>query len=61
MIRKSPRTDFCGSEYLTDAEVSAVVYSLSAVIGHVIIEKTVFVAPFALVRGDEGHPFALRG
>ena len=53
MIRKSPRTDFCGSEYLPGVEVSAFAYPLAAGIGHA--------ARFALVRGDEGHPFALRG
>jgi carbonic anhydrase len=56
MIHKNPRTDFCRTEYFPEVDASAFVHPLAAVIGHVIIGKAVFVAPFASVRGDEGHP-----
>ena len=56
MIHKNPKTPFCRSEYSPEVDVSAFGNPLAAVIGHVIIGRKVFVAPFASVRGDEGHP-----
>lgn len=56
MIHQNPRTDFCRSEYFPEVDASAYVHPLAAVIGHVVIGGKVFVAPFASVRGDEGHP-----
>jgi carbonic anhydrase/acetyltransferase-like protein (isoleucine patch superfamily) len=56
MIHRNPTTDFWRTEYSPEVDASAFVHPLAAVIGHVIIGKKVFVAPFASVRGDEGHP-----
>ncbi len=38
---------------------TAYVDELASVIGHVLIGKTVFVAPFASIRGDEGQPIVI--
>jgi len=59
MIHKNPSTDFCRTEYSPEVDASAFVHPLAAVIGRVIIGKKVFVAPFASVRGDEGHPIVV--
>jgi carbonic anhydrase/acetyltransferase-like protein (isoleucine patch superfamily) len=59
MIHSNPKTHSCGSEYAPEVDDSAFVHPLAAVIGHVVIGKKVFVAPFASVRGDEGHPIFL--
>ena len=59
MIHRSPKTPFCRSEYSPQMDASAFVHPLAAVIGHVVIGKNVFVAPFASVRGDEGQPIFL--
>jgi carbonic anhydrase/acetyltransferase-like protein (isoleucine patch superfamily) len=56
MIHESAVTDFCQKTYVPEVDPSAYVHPLGAVIGHVYIGKRVFVAPFASVRGDEGHP-----
>jgi carbonic anhydrase/acetyltransferase-like protein (isoleucine patch superfamily) len=59
MIHKSPSTDFSPPEYSPEVDGTAFVHPLAAVIGQVLIGKKVFVAPFASVRGDEGHPIFL--
>jgi len=56
MIHNNVKTDFVSEEYSPQVDVSAYLHPLAAVIGHVIIGKRVMVAPFAVVRGDEGHP-----
>jgi carbonic anhydrase/acetyltransferase-like protein (isoleucine patch superfamily) len=56
MIHNSVITDFCSKEYRPEVDSSAFVHPLAAVIGHVRLGKRVMVAPFAAVRGDEGHP-----
>jgi carbonic anhydrase/acetyltransferase-like protein (isoleucine patch superfamily) len=59
MIHGNPNTPFCRSKYFPEVDASAFVHPLAAVIGHVVIGKDVFVAPFASVRGDEGQPIFL--
>jgi carbonic anhydrase/acetyltransferase-like protein (isoleucine patch superfamily) len=59
MIHSNPKTRSCGSEYAPEVDASAFVHPLAAVIGHVVIGKNVFIAPFASVRGDEGRPIFL--
>ena len=59
MIHSNPSTEFCRSEYSAEVDPSAFVHPLAAVIAHVLIGKKVFVAPFASVRGDEGHPICV--
>jgi carbonic anhydrase/acetyltransferase-like protein (isoleucine patch superfamily) len=59
MIHRNPNTPICRSEYSPEMDASAFVHPLAAVIGHVVIGKNVFVAPFASVRGDEGQPIFL--
>jgi carbonic anhydrase/acetyltransferase-like protein (isoleucine patch superfamily) len=59
MIHRNPNTPFCRSEYSPEVDASAFVHPLAAVIGDVVIGRNVFVAPFASVRGDEGHPIFL--
>jgi len=59
MIHKSPNTNLSSSEYSLEVDRTAFIHPLAAVIGHVVIGKKVFVAPFASVRGDEGHPIFL--
>jgi carbonic anhydrase len=59
MIHRNPNTPLCRSEHSPEVDASAFVHPLAAVIGHVVIGKTVFVAPFASVRGDEGRPIFL--
>jgi carbonic anhydrase len=56
MIHKNVKTEFSPEEYMPQIDPSAYVHPLGAVIGNVIIGKSVFVAPFASVRGDEGQP-----
>lgn len=56
MIHNNVKTDFVSEEYSPQVDVSAYLHPLAAVIGHVIIGKRVMVAPFAVVRGDEGQP-----
>ena len=56
MITENVITDFCPQEYIPEVNASAYVHPMAAVIGHVIIGAKVMVAPFASVRGDEGHP-----
>jgi carbonic anhydrase len=59
MIHRNPNTPLCRSEHSPEVDASAFVHPLAAVIGHVVIGKNVFVAPFASVRGDEGRPIFL--
>jgi carbonic anhydrase len=59
MIHKNPSIHSCPSEYSPEVDSSAFVHPLAAVIGHVVIGEKVFVAPFASVRADEGHPIFL--
>ena len=59
MIHKNVTADFCSQEYLPTVDPTAFVHPLAAAIGHVNIGKKVMVAPFASVRGDEGHPIAI--
>lgn len=59
MIHKSPNTNLSSSEYSPEVDRTAFIHPLAAVIGHVVIGKKVFVAPFASVRGDEGYPIFL--
>lgn len=56
MIHKSVRTNFCKQAYEPAIDPTAFVHPLAAAIGHIYIGKRVLVAPFASVRGDEGHP-----
>jgi len=56
MIHENAITDCCDRAYTPEIDRSAWVHPLAAVIGHVIIGRTVMVSPFASVRGDEGHP-----
>lgn len=59
MIHKNVKTDFCSQEYLPTVDPTAFIHPLAAAIGHVNIGKKVMVAPFASVRGDEGHPIVV--
>lgn len=56
MIHKNVKTEFSPEEYMPQIDPTSYVHPLGAVIGNVIIGKSVFVAPFASVRGDEGQP-----
>jgi carbonic anhydrase/acetyltransferase-like protein (isoleucine patch superfamily) len=56
MIHQNGITDFCPRAFSPKIEPSAFVHPLAAVVGHVMIGRQVFVAPFASIRGDEGHP-----
>ncbi|HOJ51513.1 MAG TPA: carbonic anhydrase [Syntrophales bacterium] len=56
MIEKNVKTDFVSAVYEPVIDPSTYVHPLAAVIGHVILGKNIMVAPFAAVRGDEGHP-----
>jgi carbonic anhydrase len=56
MIHKNVKTEFSPEEYMPQIDPTAYVHPLGVVIGNVIIGKSVFVAPFASVRGDEGQP-----
>ena len=56
MIHNNVKTDFISEEYSPQVDTSAYLHPMAAVIGHVIIGKRVMVAPFAVVRGDEGQP-----
>ncbi|MCX7982593.1 MAG: carbonic anhydrase [Syntrophales bacterium] len=56
MIEKSVKTDFCSAAYEPVIDPSSYVHPLASVIGHVILGKNIMVAPFAAIRGDEGHP-----
>ena len=55
MIHENARTDFCTDTFAPRIHPTAFVHPLAAVIGHVVIGGKVFVAPFASIRGDEGH------
>ena len=52
MIAKNPKTSWL-SEATPEIDPSAKVHEAAVVIGHVKIGKQVFVAPGAVVRGDE--------
>jgi carbonic anhydrase/acetyltransferase-like protein (isoleucine patch superfamily) len=56
MIHENGVTDFCPKAFSPQIQSTAFVHPLAAVIGHVVIGGRVFVAPFASIRGDEGHP-----
>lgn len=56
MIEKNVKTDFCSTVYEPEIDLTCFVHPLAAVIGHVTLGKNVMVAPFASIRGDEGHP-----
>jgi carbonic anhydrase/acetyltransferase-like protein (isoleucine patch superfamily) len=53
MIHKSPSRNLPDSGYSPELEASAFVHPLAAVIGHVVIGKKIFVAPFSSVRGKK--------
>ncbi|MBN2060881.1 MAG: carbonic anhydrase [Deltaproteobacteria bacterium] len=59
MITGNVITDFCPQEYFPEISNSAYVHPMAAVIGHVLIGAKVMIAPFASVRGDEGHPILI--
>ena len=59
MIEKNVQTDFCSQVYEPVIDSTTYVHPLAAVIGHVILGKHIMVAPFAAVRGDEGHPLCI--
>jgi len=56
MIHENAVTDFCSKAYMPEIDASAFIHPLAAAIGHIYIGKRVMVAPFASLRGDEGHP-----
>jgi carbonic anhydrase/acetyltransferase-like protein (isoleucine patch superfamily) len=56
MIHENGVTDLCPETFSPQIEPTAFVHPLAAVIGHVVIGRKVLVAPFASIRGDEGHP-----
>jgi len=56
MIEQNVVTDFVSKAYDPVIDPTAYVHPLAAVIGHVILGKSVMVAPGASVRGDEGQP-----
>lgn len=56
MIEKNVKTDFCSAIYEPQIDPSSYVHPLACVIGHVTLGKNIMVAPFAAIRGDEGHP-----
>lgn len=56
MIHESVVTEFCSAAFEPQIDTSAFVHPLAAVIGHVTVGRRVMVAPFASLRGDEGHP-----
>jgi carbonic anhydrase/acetyltransferase-like protein (isoleucine patch superfamily) len=59
MIHANVKTDFSPVSRLPEIDPTACVHPLAAVIGHVVIGKSVMVAPFASVRGDEGQAIVI--
>ncbi|HDQ04071.1 MAG TPA: carbonic anhydrase [Deltaproteobacteria bacterium] len=56
MIHKNVKTDFSSQVSEPVVDTSSFVHPLAAVIGNVILGKSIMVAPGACVRGDEGQP-----
>lgn len=56
MIEKNVVTDFSGKVSEPVIDPSTYVHPLAAVIGNVILGKSIMVSPMASIRGDEGQP-----
>jgi carbonic anhydrase/acetyltransferase-like protein (isoleucine patch superfamily) len=56
MIGKNVLADFSSKVCDPVLDPTAYVHPLAAVIGNVILGKSVMVSPFASIRGDEGQP-----
>ena len=56
MIEKNVMTDFSAKVSDPVIDPSTYVHPLAAVIGNVILGKSIMVAPMASIRGDEGQP-----
>ncbi|MBN1829328.1 MAG: carbonic anhydrase [Deltaproteobacteria bacterium] len=56
MIERNVLTDFSSTVSEPSVDPTAFVHALASIIGNVTIERHVFVAPMASVRGDEGQP-----
>jgi len=56
MIEKNVMTDFSAKVSDPVIDPSTYVHPLAAVIGNVILGKSIMVSPMASIRGDEGQP-----
>ncbi|MEN6318950.1 MAG: carbonic anhydrase [Syntrophaceae bacterium] len=56
MIEKNVMTDFSGKVSEPVIDPTTYVHPLAAVIGNVILGKSIMVSPMASIRGDEGQP-----
>ena len=56
MIEKNVMTDFSGKVSEPVIDPTTYVHPLAAVIGNVILGKSITVSPMASIRGDEGQP-----
>jgi carbonic anhydrase len=56
MIEKNVTADFCKKVSEPAVDPSTYVHPLAAVIGNVILGKSIMVSPMASIRGDEGQP-----
>ena len=57
--RPNVTTDFNGTVNLPAIKESAYLDPLASVLGEVSVGSEVYVAPFASIRGDEGHPITV--
>jgi len=56
VIEKNVMTDFSGKVSEPVIDPTTYVHPLAAVIGNVILGKSIMVSPMASIRGDEGQP-----